>query len=57
MEELVHAKNAEELSGVVTVKQKKGRPLLMAKLMVRVDAVPQSPPPAPTKSTAPGQIP
>lgn len=53
MEELVHAKNAEELFGAVTVKQMKGRPLLLTKLMQR--RPPQSPPPSPGGSGGPNQ--
>ncbi len=55
MEELVYAKDVEELSEAVTVKQKKGRPLLMVELMAYV--VPESPPPPPRHSEGPGHRP
>jgi hypothetical protein len=54
MEELVYAKDVEELSEAVTVKQKKGRPLLMAELMSYAYVVPEPPPPPPRHSDGPG---
>jgi hypothetical protein len=45
MEKLAHATAAEELFGAVTVNQRKGRPLLLAKLMQQRPSEPPPPPP------------
>ncbi len=48
MENIVHAKDIEELSEAVTVTQRKGQPLLLAKLMQK-----RPPEPPPQSLTAP----
>jgi hypothetical protein len=53
MENIVHAKDIEELSEAVTVTQRKGQPLLLAKLMQQK---PPAPPP-PSLTAPPGPHP
>jgi hypothetical protein len=54
MEKLVHAKDIEELSVAVTIKQRKDQPLLLAKLISGPQPRdPASPPPLLTAPSGP----